>query len=43
MAANVQLGYVEELDVETRGPARVSYMGDPKITRSVGRPPSKQN
>ena len=42
-AAQVQLGYVEELDVETRGPARVSYMGDPKITRSEGRPPAKQN
>jgi hypothetical protein len=42
-AAQVQLGYVEELDVETRAAARVSYMGDPKITRSEGRPPTKQN
>lgn len=42
-AAVVQLGYVEELDVETRAAARVSYMGDPKITRSEGRPPSKRN
>lgn len=42
-AAQVQLGYVEELDVETRAAARVSYMGDPKITRSEGRPPVKQN
>jgi len=42
-AAQVRLGYVEELDVETRAAARVSYMGDPKITRSVGRPPIKQN
>lgn len=42
-AAVVRLGYVEELDVETRAAARVSYMGDPKITRSVGRPPFKQN
>jgi len=42
-AARVQLGYVEELDVETRGAARVSYMGDPKITRSEGRPPSKHD
>jgi len=42
-AARIQLGYVEELDVETRAAARVSYMGDPKITRSEGRPPSKQN
>lgn len=42
-AAQVRLGYVEELDVETRAAARVSYMGDPKITRSLGRPPIKQN
>jgi hypothetical protein len=42
-AAQVRLGYVEELDVETRAAARVSYMGDPKITRSEGRPPIKQN
>jgi hypothetical protein len=40
--ASVQLGYIEELDVETRGAARVSYMGDPKITRSEGRAPAKQ-
>ena len=39
----VELGYVEELDVETRGAARVSYMGDPKITRSEGRPPAKRS
>jgi hypothetical protein len=36
-AARVDLGYVEELDVETRDRARVSYTGDPKLTRSVGR------
>jgi len=42
-AAVVRLGYVEELDVETRDAARVSYMGDPKITRSVGRAPLKQD
>jgi len=36
-AARVDLGYVEELDVETRDLARVSYNGDPKLTRSVGR------
>lgn len=41
-AAQVRLGYVEELDVETRAAARVSYIGDPKITRSVGRAPIKQ-
>jgi hypothetical protein len=38
----VELGYVEELDVETRGVARVSYMGEPKLTRVEGRPPSKR-
>jgi hypothetical protein len=41
-AARVYLGYVEELDVETRAAARVSYTGDPKIARNVGRGASKR-
>jgi len=38
-AARVNLGYVEELDVESKGASMVTFTGDPKITRTVGRRP----
>jgi putative autotransporter adhesin-like protein len=38
-AARVNLGYVEELDVESKGVSTVTFTGDPKITRTVGRHP----
>lgn len=41
-ATKVTFGSVEELDVETHGAAFVSYQGETKITRSVGRAPSRQ-
>ena len=41
-AARVNLGYVEELDVESKGASIVSYTGDPKFTRTVGRRPVRR-
>jgi len=41
-AARVSLGYVEELDVESKGVSLVTFTGDPKITRSVGRHPVRR-
>lgn len=41
-AARVNLGYVEELDVESKGGSFVTYTGDPKITLKGGRPPLRR-
>jgi hypothetical protein len=41
-AVSVTFGSVEELDVETHGAALVSYQGETKVTRSVGRAPSRR-
>lgn len=41
-AARVNLGYVEELDVESNGVSSVTYAGDAKITRTVGRAPRRR-
>jgi len=37
-AASVRLGYLEELDVATKGATRVSYVGDPKIKKDIEKP-----
>jgi hypothetical protein len=41
-AARVNLGYAEELDVESKGASTVTYTGDPKFTRTVGRRPVRR-
>lgn len=38
-AARIDFGYVEELDVESKGASMVTFTGEPKITRTVGRRP----
>ena len=37
-AATARLGYLEELDVVTKGATRVSYVGDPKIKKDIEKP-----
>jgi hypothetical protein len=37
-AATARLGYLEELDVATKGATRVFYVGDPKIKKDVQKP-----